>query len=314
MHPRYKFERGWVLFISLCIASPLFLANVSANTANMGAVDRFSWETDANLFENVDYHELSGEYFLSPLTDFRYAIEKDTEAETTRFCRISDGVCYLSIPDILEDESKGLDEWMLKVAPSLRERIADETAKGTAHETNIGLIIELDEYCFRKAAKEVWNDRSVELGEMIEELTELSQEKQWNRPTYAGLLTRLDILLDSARKEIYALAEEKMIPHISSASEQIEVRRGVVRSNTPVLPAIFATASADSIPSIALLDGVRLITENSEMDAMMDVSAYAINADTWWTNGYTGGTWDLAIVDTGIDGTHPALTVDNASV
>jgi serine protease AprX len=275
----------------------------------------FEVGTHTDTEPTIENYESSGEFFVSPLTDFRYLIESDPEMGITRFCRLSDAVCYLSIPEILEDESKDMPKWMLKVAPSLRERIDKEIANGNGHDS-IKLIVQLDEKHFHKVAEHVWNDRSLEFGEVAEEIRNLDaiSYPEQNTNMKKELLTRLDSILDDSRKEIYALADERVRLQVTTVSDQIKTLGGDVSSYTPVLPAIFATAPAETIPTMALIQGIERISENSKMEMSMDVSAYAIGADTWWNNGYDGGTWDLAIVDTGIDGSHPALTVDFAQV
>src|SRR2546422_4273929 len=87
----------------------------------------------------------------------------------------------------------------------------------------------------------------------------------------------------------------------------VEALGGRFEGFTPVLPAVFARIPLVSIPRLAMNPWVVRISEDRPVDALMNVSAYAIHADTWWTNGYTGGPWDLTVEDTGIDSTHPAF-------
>ena len=47
------------------------------------------------------------------------------------------------------------------------------------------------------------------------------------------------------------------------------------------------------------------------MTAHMNVSGPTMGADDWWAGGYDGGIWDVAVLDTGIDDNHPALSSHN---
>src|SRR2546422_1271520 len=91
----------------------------------------------------------------------------------------------------------------------------------------------------------------------------------------------------------------------------VEALGGRFEGFTPVLPAVFARIPLVSIPRLAMNPWVVRISEDRPVDALMNVSAYAIHADTWWTNGYTGGPWDLTVEDTGVDATHPAFAPVN---
>ncbi|MEE9224367.1 MAG: S8/S53 family peptidase, partial [Thermoplasmata archaeon] len=310
----------WVLLLTLLIASPAILATATANTGRgeISSLVNTDSDVEMELPDASEDREISGEFFVSPLTDVRYLIRKNPEADRMWFCRTDDGFCYQSINEILTDESKNMPGWMLKVAPSLREQITESISERGTQESEIRIIIELDEKHFHDAAEEVWNDRNNELEGVMEGLADLGPSEGTAPNDLSGtldrdLLDQLDLILDEARSDIYILAEESTLPLVSRLTAQISTVGGVVVGHTLVLPALFATVPADSIQKIALMDGVDRITEDGTMEAMMDVSSYSVRADTWWTNGFTG-VWDLAVVDTGIDGTHPALTVDFAKV
>jgi hypothetical protein len=309
-----------VLLVTLLIASPAILTTATAYTGSGDAPSHVGMDLEVPGIEpDAMEIEAFGEYFVSPLTEVRYLIRKNPELDRMWYCRTDDGFCYQSINEILTDESKNMPGWMLKVAPSLRERIAGTISERGPQENEIRLVIELDEKHFHQAAEDIWNDRSVELGEMIGELAKTTTYESGNPNDLSigldeDLLDRVDLLLDDARSDIYLLADELTIPTVVRLADQISELGGRVSSHTPVLPALFATAPASAIPSIAVLEGVSRITEDGMMKAMMDVSSYAMRSDTWWANGYTGGTWDLAVVDTGMDGSHPALNVDFAQV
>lgn len=309
-----------VLLITLLISSPAILTTATAYTGRAEAPSPIDRDPDVlSVMPDVSDADTSGEFFVSPLTDVRYLIRKNPEADRMWFCRTDDGVCYQSINEILTDESKNLPGWMLKVAPSLREQITGSISERGPQENEIRIIIELDEKHFHHAAEEIWESRNNELEEVMGGLADIGPSEGPTPNDLSGtldrsLLDQLDLVLDNARSDIYHLAEELTMPLISRLTDRISAVGGAVVGHTPVLPAIFATVPVGAVQTIALMDGVGWITEDGTMEAMMDVSTYAVGADTWWTNGFTGGTWDLAVVDTGIDSTHPALTVDYAQV
>ncbi|MBM3746394.1 MAG: hypothetical protein FJW34_11410, partial [Acidobacteria bacterium] len=49
------------------------------------------------------------------------------------------------------------------------------------------------------------------------------------------------------------------------------------------------------------------VAEDVRAEAHLNVSIPSIGADAFWTAGYTGGIWDVGIIDTGMDATHPAF-------
>ena len=320
MHSGSRAGPVLVLLITLLISSPAILATATAYTGREGAPSHVDLDPDVlSVLPDTSDADISGEFFVSPLTDVRYLIRKNPEADRMWFCRMDDGVCYQSINEILVDESKNMPGWMLKVAPSLREQITGSISERGPQENEIRIIIELDDKHFHHAAEEVWKDRNNEIEEVMGGLADLGPSEGPAPNDLSGtldrnLLDQLDLVLDDARSDIYILAEELTMPLVSRLTDQISTVGGVVVGHTPVLPAIFAIVPVGSIQTIALMDGVGRITEDGTMEAMMDVSAYAVGAGTWWTNGFTGGTWDLAVVDTGIDGSHPSLTVDFAQV
>lgn len=112
-----------------------------------------------------------------------------------------------------------------------------------------------------------------------------------------------------------------------------EMRRAMVeaarpaldRSQAPVVAAVEAmggqviyrymtrNAIAAAIPpgvrdALAARPDVTAVTDDRRIDATLDVSASAIYAPTWWSYGYEGGPWDVAIIDSGVDNGHPAFS------
>lgn len=73
------------------------------------------------------------------------------------------------------------------------------------------------------------------------------------------------------------------------------------------LPAAVAVVPFGTAGLLANLPGVRGIYPNRPMQWLLDESTRAIRADGVWADGYTGAGIGVAVVDAGVDGTHPDL-------
>jgi len=67
--------------------------------------------------------------------------------------------------------------------------------------------------------------------------------------------------------------------------------------------AVSPTARAD----LEAHPAVAAIYDDKLLESQLDVSAEAMGADIWWGAGFNGNPFDVAVVDSGIDDTHPAL-------
>ena len=75
------------------------------------------------------------------------------------------------------------------------------------------------------------------------------------------------------------------------------------------LPMMGVRGTAAQIRSLFGLPGVRSIYYNRQLDYFLNQSVPFIGADRVWTElGFTGRGVGIAVIDTGIDGTHPDLT------
>lgn len=73
------------------------------------------------------------------------------------------------------------------------------------------------------------------------------------------------------------------------------------------LPAAVAVVPVGASGLLANLPGVRGVYPNRRMEWLLDESTRAIHADGVWADGYTGAGIGIAVVDAGVDGTHPDL-------
>src|SRR5881628_2185970 len=239
------------------------------------------------------------EFFVSPVTGDSYRIHKDLRLGTYEYCSAG-GACFTTREEIMALEAARLPSWAVVVEPTLRQRISDA---GPGSNEELGVIIELRDATFARVASAEW----ARVESKLRALEGLASKLPDPAPANDPVLQRIDALVDNTRHDVYAQADDGVAPMIAEMRAGVEALGGRFEGFTPVLPAVFARIPLVSIPRLAMNPWVVRISEDRPVDALMNVSAYAIHADTWWTNGYTGGPWDLTVEDTGIDRTHPAI-------
>ncbi len=116
------------------------------------------------------------------------------------------------------------------------------------------------------------------------------------------------------RREILAGTESVVNKTQAPVIDKIMANGGNVKYSSKIFNAIVADIPVSYIEELSKDKTIYKIYSDNLYSADLDVSTQAMGANTWWGNNYTGATTDAAIVDTGIDGTHPALTVDYARV
>jgi len=124
--------------------------------------------------------------------------------------------------------------------------------------------------------------------------------------------------LDSKRRQMRRaildqaaiLADQSQAPIIA----KINAKGGRIRYSSKIYNAIAADIPVSCIEELSNEPEIYMIYQDRVLGASLDVSTQAIGANTWWGNDYTGSGMDAAIIDTGIDGSHPSLSVDYAGV
>lgn len=92
-------------------------------------------------------------------------------------------------------------------------------------------------------------------------------------------------------------------------AEQVETLAGIASGVHAYqrLPAAVAVVAPGAAGLLANLPGVRGVYPNHQMKWLLDESTRAIRADGVWAGGYTGAGIGVAVVDAGVDGSHPDL-------
>lgn len=106
------------------------------------------------------------------------------------------------------------------------------------------------------------------------------------------------------------LADKSQLPII----KKIVAANGSIKYSSKVFNAIVADIPASYLDELSKDEAIYKIYFDYRLQASLDVSTYAMGADIWWSGNYTGSGADAAIIDTGIDDSHPDLNVDYAGV
>ncbi len=126
-------------------------------------------------------------------------------------------------------------------------------------------------------------------------------------PYRAELLARLDRLQSEARTAIAAAVESDLAPTLDRLEIDLVTLGAEVSTRISFAGAVAAHVPYGSLASIATLDVAR-IELDARMTSELNVSNAAMGTSSFWSAGRTGGTFDVAIADSGIDDAHPAFS------
>ena len=90
---------------------------------------------------------------------------------------------------------------------------------------------------------------------------------------------------------------------------QVETLFGVALGVHPYthLPAASVMVMPEHVALLANLPGVRGVYPNRTLETVLDESTRTLRADGAWADGYTGAGIGIAVIDAGVDGSHPDL-------
>lgn len=150
-------------------------------------------------------------------------------------------------------------------------------------------------------------DRDAEVTYMEEARTGRSLSTS-EAEAYRRAIHDLEALQQQMRRAI--IMESAGVRQETQARVEASVRAlgGQVLHRYQTLNALAVAISPDAREVLANHPDIATIYDSDQLESHMNVSTQAIGADTWWTAGYTGGIWDVAIIDSGIDHGHPALS------
>ncbi len=266
------------------------------------------------------------EIFISPISGEEFEIIKDPVNETKKY-RDQNGTIFDDKDELLnyEIERLSISPNLLKLDARLREIVVIGDANGTvpviiafveqpAHNVSIE-VQAMYEPVFEEItapAKVVYKRIEPMMIAADEDSDFIALEQELLTEEEKDLLnetaSRLDQETMQMRRDIYErsapLVEEIQAPVI----EKIRANGGEVGYRDTIYNAIAASVQIGYLeelsedPSIAVISSVELL------NATLRYSVPTIDAKKWWDSGYSGETWDVAVVDSGIDGNHPALS------
>lgn len=109
-------------------------------------------------------------------------------------------------------------------------------------------------------------------------------------------------------QEIVTQTKSIIKPEQEKVKNRIIELGGIVTGEGQFFNVIFAKVPAGEIDKLVELPEVIRIESIKIYQPLLDTSAYSIHANIFWSNNYTGYPWDVAVVDTGIDSSHPAFS------
>lgn len=198
------------------------------------------------------------------------------------------------------------------------------------------VIIVLKEQPQAAIAAQIWAEKQAQLAEAGAELRQLSPLSKWRQRNSAPLtrqqenalalqasqqaldettLARLqdkaqevEALHQSARQEIYRRSLSRLQKSQSALVQQIEAMGGEVVHQYTLWNAVAARLPVERLAEVAALSEVAEVVEDGVLEPLLDVSVPTTGAPAFWNAAYTGQGVDVAVVDTGIDASHPALS------
>jgi subtilisin family serine protease len=117
----------------------------------------------------------------------------------------------------------------------------------------------------------------------------------------------LDAVRRSMRLEILARSESARQESQARVASGVAALGGEVLYRYRTINALAIAIPAGSIETLKEHPDVAEVYEDRLMQGHMNISPAAIGAPTWWSQGYTGGATDVAVLDSGVDNLHPAL-------
>ena len=128
------------------------------------------------------------------------------------------------------------------------------------------------------------------------------------RDEIKALSAQVDALDTEMRQEMMERARPRLEASQADLVQAIENLGGQVLYRYSILNGVAAVIPPEARATIEARAGVAEVVDDRLMTGHLNASVPSTYASTWWTAGYDGGIWDVGIVDSGVDDTHPALS------
>lgn len=113
--------------------------------------------------------------------------------------------------------------------------------------------------------------------------------------------------LDEMRKEVYNRSAKQADSVQAPVIERMESNGSYIKYSYKVYNSIAADVPVSYLSELSQEPSVARIYKDQMENVSLSISVPAIYGQTWWTAGYVGTNFEAAVIDTGIDSTHPAL-------
>ncbi|KAF5427619.1 CASH domain-dontaining protein, partial [Candidatus Methanophagaceae archaeon] len=289
--------------------------------------------TDTQLNDVIDQYF---ETFKSHISGEEYEIIKNISEETVLY-KDQKGNVYRTKQEIFDKEIKDLsiDSNLLKLDEDLREIVKSEDKNKTVpvivvlvrqpaqdisikvreeHEPEFKNVTEPARKVYDRIKPRLREEElhALNLSELInaEQALLTAEEKRVLNET--GIMLERQVM--QMRHEILARTEPEVEKIQTPIVEEMERNGCEIKYNGMIYNSIIADVPVSYLAELAADSSIAMVYYDKVLKATVDISAQTIGADYWWDQGYRGGIWDVAVVDSGIDSSHPALSVDYAKV
>jgi serine protease AprX len=161
----------------------------------------------------------------------------------------------------------------------------------------------------RAVASEPWEGQSfATVEEEREAVRAAPKPSDAQRDEIKALSARMDALGTEMRREMMERARPRLEASQAELVQAIENLGGQILYRYATLNGVAAVIPPEARAAIEARPGVAEVVDDGLMTGYLNVSVPSTYASTWWSAGYDGGAWDVGIVDSGVDDTHPALS------
>jgi serine protease AprX len=117
----------------------------------------------------------------------------------------------------------------------------------------------------------------------------------------------MDTLTRQMRRDIVQAAQPDIVASQADLVQFINSVGGTVLNQLITVNAVAAILPTSQLEALKNRPDIAKVIPNEITQGYLDTSTASIGAPDWWANGYTGGAWDIGVVDSGIDDSHPAF-------
>ena len=269
--------------------------------------------TDNSTIPVEDNISIEKEAYVPLIQRLGIPLEETIPQTSVESMRIQDNVNEKSIPS-----SKKSNANLINIID--KKEFKDYVEQ---NDEQLPVIIILSKQNFSETSKKIKEDYKPAIESKLKQLDELDSEMEVNSSgnvnsqqikNYREIAKEIDEEMDKMRKDILEEQKLQIDSQQSEVKKYVEECGGIVTGDLTVINSVFAKINLSCIETLSQKEEIIAIYEDEKVDMKLNNAACTIGASSWYNAGYDGGIWDVAIVDTGIDGNHPKLSVDYSKV